>query len=357
VLLNRSRRHWKFIEVEKAEILNWLREHDKSRLKELWLKADGVREENVGRAVHLRGLIEISNHCVRRCTYCGLNAGNTNLQRYRMTESEIMECAFRAVQFGYGTVVMQAGEDYGIKTDWLADIIRRIKDSTPLAVTLGMGERPAADLRAWRQAGADRYLLRFETSDNELYHKIHPPRVGQSYNRLDLLSVLGELGYEVGSGVLIGVPGQSIRSLAEDIDLFRRLDLDMIGVGPYISHPDTPLSKANSTPQPSTNMVPNNELTAYKVIALTRLLCPQANIPATTALATINRSEGAALGLTRGANVIMPNLTPPAYRELYEIYPEKGHTDTTSVQSRKNLIDMLESIGRTAGKGPGPRVR
>jgi biotin synthase len=342
--------------MEKNEIHNWLREQNPDRLDQLWQQADLTRQQVVGDAVHLRGLIEISNHCVRQCEYCGLRSNRKTLQRYRMDEQEIMRCVAQAVEFGYGTVVIQAGEDYGIKTQWLADIINRIKSQTPLAVTLSMGERPVEDLRTWRQAGADRYLLRFETSDPRLYQKIHPPQPSQTWDRLDLLTELRKLGYEVGSGVMIGIPGQTFDSLAVDIDMFRRLDLDMIGVGSYISHPDTPLARRQPSPDlPPEDQVPNSELMVYKVIALARIVCPEANIPSTTALATINIASGRELGLSRGANVVMPNLTPTQYRQLYEIYPDKACIHETAGHCRNCLQQRIESLGRHIATGPGGR--
>ncbi len=348
--------------IDGQTIAAWLRQTDEKRLEPLWKKADTLRHQHVGDQVHLRGLIEISNHCTRQCTYCGLRAGNADLQRYRMTETEIMDCVEKAVAFGYGTVVMQAGEDYGLTRDYLTTIIRRIKESTPLAVTLSMGERPLDDLEAWRHAGADRYLLRFETSNKDLYERIHPSRPGQQYDRLEMLQRIGELGYEVGSGVMIGIPGQTYESLAADICLFRSLDLDMIGVGPFIAHPGTPLGleltkQPNGTRIDTQDQVPDTELMAYKVIALTRLVCPQANIPSTTALATINTATGRELGLSRGANVVMPNLTPVKYRELYEIYPGKACINETAQQCQRCLRGRIASIGRTVGTGRGDRAR
>jgi biotin synthase len=341
----------------KAGILSWLLETDESRLEELWREADSIRRENVGDEVHLRGLIEISNYCVRQCGYCGLRAGNRALERYRMDAGEILECALQAADFGYGTVVLQAGEDYGIKTPWMEDIVRAIKSETALAVTLSLGERPDEDLAAWREAGADRYLLRFETSDQTLYEHIHPSLPDRTSDRLAILGALRRLGYEVGSGVMIGIPGQSYSSLAGDIDSFRALDLDMIGVGPYISHPSTPLGSGESLkPLPPAEQVPNTELMTYKVVALTRLVCPQANIPSTTALATLNIDEGREIGLQRGANVIMPNMTPPKYRALYEIYPAKACIFETAHECHFCLQRRIESIGRKVGSGPGPRV-
>jgi len=342
--------------MDRRTIIGWLRENNPDRLKDLWSLADSVREENVGDEVHLRGLIEISNYCCRQCGYCGLRSDNRGLERYRMTAEEIMECVHLAVQYGFGAVVMQSGEDYGIETAWLADIVKRIKSETPLAVTLSLGERPDQDLAAWRGAGADRYLLRFETSDPELYKLIHPSHAGRLSDRIGILRRLKELGYEAGSGVMVGIPGQTYKSLATDIDTFRSLDLDMIGVGPYILHPATPLGSGNwIRPIPKEDQVPNTELMTYKTVALTRLVCPQANIPSTTALATINKAMGREYGLMRGANVVMPNLTPTKYRRLYEIYPAKACIDETSDECRACLHDRIKRIGRTIGKGQGAR--
>jgi len=305
--------------MNRRQIIAWLREENPQRLEELWRLADAARRDGVGDEVHLRGLLEISNACVRDCLYCGLRRSNKGLQRYRMTAEEIVAGARQAAAFGYGTVVLQSGEDYGMRAGWLAGVIRRIKCETPLAVTLGLGERPLADLLLWRKAGADRYLLRFETSNRALYDRIHPPLPGRRSDRLAMLRRLRKLGYEIGGGVMIGIPGQTYDDLAGDIETFRDLDLDMIGVGPYLAHPATPLgSEPRQYLAAPGEQVPSTELMTYKVVALARLACPYANIPSTTALATLNRAARA-LGLARGANVVMPNLTPPDYRRLYEI--------------------------------------
>lgn len=344
--------------LHENEIFNWLRETDEARLAELWYEADAVRRARVGEAVHLRGLVEISNHCVRMCGYCGLRAANSGVERYRMTRDEILECARMAVQLQYGTVVMQAGEDYGITREWLAGVVRAIKAETPLAVTLSMGERPDEDLVTWREAGADRYLIRFETSDPALYARIHPPRKGQAVSdRFAILRRLRALGYEAGSGVMVGIPGQTYASLAHDIATFANMDLDMVGVGPYISHPATPLGAGDLPLAPPDAQVPNTELMTYKAVALTRLVCPEANIPSTSALATVNTAQGRELGLQRGANVVMPNLTPVKYRALYEIYPAKACINETAGQCYTCLNARIRSIGREVGAGPGGRVR
>lgn len=340
--------------MDRTEILKWLREEDGERLESLWNQADRVRRENVGDAVHLRGLVEFSNHCSRRCGYCGLRLDNRRLARYRMSAAEIMDCARQAVGFGYGTVVLQSGEDAGVRRGWLSGVVSRIKGETGLALTLSVGERSPADLAAWRAAGADRYLLRFETSNRELFARIHPPRPGRRPSRIELLRVIRGLGYEVGSGVMIGIPGQTYDDLATDIQLFRELDLDMIGVGPFIPHPDTPLGRTPAgSPAPGPDQAPPTEAMTYKVLALARIACPRANIPSTTALATLNLAEGREIGLQRGANVVMPNLTPLRYRQLYEIYPAKACLRETAEECHGCLRRRIESLGRTVGRGRG----
>jgi len=356
--------------MQRNEILSWLRETDPAKLAELWRLADRVRQECVGGEVHLRGLVEVSNVCVRLCGYCGLRSGNAALTRYRMSDDEILECAEKAVAFGYGTVVLQSGEDPALTRQRVAGLVRRIKATTPLAVTLSLGERSEEELAAWREAGADRYLLRFETSNPTLYERIHPPRrtegdssllAGERIEtapwptpRIALLAALRRLGYEVGSGVMIGIPGQTYDDLADDIEWFARLNLDMIGVGPYLRHPGTPLADRAAWPDaPDGRQAPATEEMTYKVLALARLACPRANIPATTALATLNRRDGRELGLVRGANVLMPNLTPPKYRALYEIYPDKACIAESGEECHRCLTGRIESLGRRPGRGRG----
>jgi biotin synthase len=324
--------------------------------------ADDTRQRYVGGEVFLRGLIEFSNHCTRLCKYCGLRAPNTELTRYRMSENEILDCARLAVAFGYGTVVLQSGEDPGVSVEWISGLIRRIKTevSGMMAITLSLGERQDEEFCAWKAAGADRYLLRFETSKQSLYDEIHPSRPGARSDRIAMLRRLRQVGYEVGSGVMIGIPGQNYDDLAGDIEMFGKLDLDMIGVGPYLPHPDTPLGDPDFRPLVLDDaQVPNDELTTYKVIALARLVCPKANIPSTTALATLNTRRGRELGLVRGANVVMPNLTPPQYRIHYEIYPNKACIRETADGCQRCLEGRIASIGRSigAGRGESPNYR
>jgi biotin synthase len=377
-----------------TEIYNWLITEDQEKLTELWKLADNTRQKYVGDAVHLRGLVEISNYCVQKCHYCGINSLCNNIERYRMSSSEILAAASQIAKFKYGTIVLQAGEDYGLETNWLAEIIKQIKATTDLAVTLSLGERPLEDLAIWRQAGADRYLIRFETGDKELYQAIHPTIHNNNRDRFAIISELQQLGYEVGSGVMIGIPGQTYTSLAKDILKFAELDLDMIGVGPYIPDPNTILGNqmlhsresgtnlqeqiertsyevrrspkgeyqddtSNLDPHfledDTLSQVPNTELMTYKVIALTRLVCPTANIPSTTALASLNKMNGRELGLIRGANIVMPNCTPVKYRQKYTIYPNKACLNETAEQCQHCLAERIRTIGRTIGRGQGKR--
>ena len=336
------------------EILAWLHEQDADRLEGLWHRANTIRREHVGDSVHIRGLIEFSNVCRSNCHYCGMRAGRPSLPRYRMSGREILASARKAVEHGYGTVVMQSGEDPGLDVEWLAGIVERIRRETALTVTLSCGERSRDELARWRDSGADRYFLRFETSDRALWKRIHPRQAGGAH-RLDMLGWIKDLGYEIGSGIMIGIPGQTLASLAEDIEWFQRLDLDMIGSGPFVPHAETPLGRAHLSSGSAgiLDQVPNTELMTYKVMALTRVVCPRVNMPSTTALATLNREHGSELGLRRGANVLMVNLTPAGYRALYEIYPEKADSSVLPAAQREKVAALLGGLGRFAGSGPG----
>lgn len=348
------------IDLTPAGIEGWLREENPEKLAMLYAAADAVRRENVGDAVHLRGLVEFSNICRRQCGYCGIRAGNAAARRYRLERTEVLECALLAEKLGYGTVVLQGGEDFSVTAEWWGGVIREIKEKTALAVTLSLGERHPDELARWKEAGADRYLLRFETGNPRLYRRIHPDAGGEVSDRLALLRTLRALGYETGSGVMVGVPGQTFADAVRDALLFRSLDLDMIGIGPYLPHPQTPLyaearevAARAAAGAAGEQILPTAE-NACKMVALARLLCPRSNIPSTTALAAA-RGGGHELGLRRGANVIMPNVTPAKYRALYAIYPEKEKIDAP--QSAEDLGVWLASFGRVPGRGRGDSAR
>ena len=306
----------------------------------LFAAADDVRRRYVGDGVHLRALIEFSNICRNNCCYCGLRRDNRNIKRYRIDADTILNlAAYAARNMGLKTIVLQSGEDMFFDRDKLCDIIRRIK-TLDVALTLSIGEKTAAEYKAYKAAGADRFLLRIETTDRDLYHRLDP---GMSWqNRRRCLADIAAAGLEVGSGVMVGLPGQTIESLADDILFFREINADMIGIGPFIPHPDTPLKDAaGGTLEMS-----------LKVMALTRLLLPDINIPATTAMETL-APDGQTKALQAGANVIMPNVTLTQYRRHYELYPGKSTTNYTPDESLKVLRDKITSINRFVATDKG----
>lgn len=307
----------------------------------LFAAADRLRREQVGDAVYLRGIIEFANVCGRDCLYCGLRRSNVRLRRYRMGADEIVAAAERIARAGIGTVVLQSGEDPFFSVERLCALVGRIRQETGLAITLSVGERPTEEYRAFREAGAERYLLKQETSSRELFARHRP---GSAYeNRRRCLADLKAFGYEVGTGDIVGLPGQTIKTLADDLLLLKEIDADMLGIGPFIPHPATPLAADAS----------GDIALTLRVLALTRLLTRDTNIPATTALDTL--APGArARALASGANVVMPDFTPPAYRELYELYPGRNRTlDLDAFLER--LGEEISGLGRSIGRGSGPR--
>ncbi|WP_312334348.1 [FeFe] hydrogenase H-cluster radical SAM maturase HydE [Anaerospora hongkongensis] len=307
----------------------------------LFEAANALREKYVGNLVHLRGLIEFSNICKQNCLYCGLRRENLNVQRYRLTTEEILDFAAKARSYGYRTVVLQSGEDDYFTVDKLQYIIRKIKE-LDLAITLSVGEKSTDEYRAYKEAGADRYLLRIETTDQALYERLDP---GMSFvNRIRCLKDLRELGYELGTGCLVGLPGQTLESLADDILFFKELNADMVGIGPFIPNPDTPLAAAAGG---------SFEL-SLKVMAITRLLLPDINIPATTAMETLNR-QGRVVALQSGANVVMPNVTEGDYRKFYALYPGKICINDTPAHCRGCITGKITAIGRSISEDYGFR--
>lgn len=308
-------------------------------LADLLSAADEVRKKYVGDEIHLRGLIEFSNFCKNNCLYCGLRRDNKQIQRYRIDIRTILELASHAKNMGLKTVVLQSGEDMWFSTEKMVEIIRGIKDMG-LALTLSIGEKSREEYEAYRKAGADRFLIRIETTDKKLYEDNDP---GMSWEkRRQCMLDLKELGFELGSGCLVGLPGQTLESLADDILFFKETSCDMIGIGPFIPHPMTPLKNAKGG-----KLEP-----ALRVMALTRLLLPDINIPATTAMETL-APNGQTLALQGGANVIMPNVTLTAYRQHYQLYPGKTTTGYTPDESLKKVIAKIESLRRKVGSGAG----
>ncbi len=311
---------------------------------QLYAAADAVRQKYVGDDIHLRALIEFSNICKNNCLYCGLRRDNQNAERYRMEPDTIVKLATYAAQnLGLKTVVLQSGEDLWFTTERLCDIIRRIKE-LGVALTLSIGEKTLEEYTAYRTAGADRFLIRIETTDKQLYIDNDP---GMSWEaRAQCLRDLRTAGLEVGTGSLVGLPNQTVESLADDILFFKEVDADMVGIGPFIPHPNTPLKDAaGSTFE-----------TALKVMALTRLLLPDINIPATTAMETL-APNGQVRALQAGANVIMPNVTLAEFRKNYELYPGKSVTGNTSAEALQKLKEKIASINRTVSQTQGFHVR
>ena len=323
----------------KQEIIDILKNNDKNEW--LFSLADKIRRENVGDEVHLRGLIEFSNICNCFCKYCGLRCENKELDRYRILPDDIVKYAQKAVEMGYKTIVLQSGEDAFYTKEILCDIIKRIKEFD-VALTLSIGERSFEDYKAFRDCGAERYLIRIETTDRALYKKMHPNM--DFDNRLRCLNDLKKLGYEVGTGCLVGLPEQTVVSLADDILFFKEINADMVGIGPFIAHPHTPLKD-----------MPNGDFTlALKVMALTRILLKNINIPATTAMETLN-PNGRIIALQSGANVVMPNVTTTEYRAKYEIYPNKICINENPSQCFNCIGGKIRSIGRTISTDYGFR--
>ena len=323
--------------LSKSEIVRLLA--DEQNEPALLKRADRIRKKYVGDAIHLRGLIEFSNICRNNCLYCGIRRGNGKVARYRMREDELVETARRAAALGFKTVVMQSGEDMYYTQEKMCRIIEAIK-KFDVAVTLSIGERSYGDYKAFREAGADRYLMRIETTDKDLYHRLDP---GMSWqHRYECLLMIKELGYELGSGIMVGLPGQSLESIAADLMFLRRLGVDMAGIGPFIPHPETPLA---GEPGGSLHL-------ALRTMAIMRLLLPDINIPATTAMESLH-PDGRMMALQGGANVVMPNVTEGEYRKLYELYPGKICVNDTPVHCRSCISRKILSIGRTIGTGYG----
>lgn len=327
--------------LSKNEIVELLK--DDQYNDELFKAADRVRKKYVGDEVHLRGLIEFSNICKQNCLYCGLRRDNKNIKRYRLKPEQIINFAKNARNLGYRTVVLQSGEDDFFNVERMTKIIKSIKQ-LDIAITLSIGEKTREEYKAYKEAGADRYLLRIETTDKELYEKLDPNMSHE--NRKRCLKDLKELGYEVGTGCLIGLPGQTIESIADDILFFKEIDADMIGVGPFIPNPDTPLKNEKGG---------TFEL-SLKVMAITRLLMPDINIPATTAMETLN-INGRLIALRSGANVVMPNVTEGEYRKLYALYPGKICINDTPTHCFSCITGKINSIGRPIAKDYGYRKK
>ena len=326
--------------LNEKEILYLLKTKDGKKLFDV---ANKTREKYVGDEVHLRALIEFSNYCKQNCLYCGLRRDNSKVKRYRIDSQDIVELAKKARSYGYKTIVLQSGEDCYYTVEKMARIISQIKD-LDIALTLSIGEKTFEEYKAYRDAGADRYLLRIETTDENLYIKLNP---GMSLkNRMQCLENIKNLGYEVGSGIIAGLPGQTLESIAKDIIYLKSIPVDMAGIGPFIYHPDTPIE----------NIEDNFFNLSLKIIAVLRLTMPDINIPATTAMETSN-PNGRLIALQSGANVVMPNATETTYRRHYEIYPGKICLGDSPAHCRGCIENKIKSINRYVSNGKGFHIR
>jgi len=331
-------------EAPAAEWMVPLLESEGEQERLLFEAADRLRAEAMGEAVHLRGIIEFSNYCRKNCRYCGLRKDNGSLERYRLTREEIVDTATKAWQIGYKTIVLQSGEDLYFSGRLIAEIIREIKAQTDLAITLSLGERDRGTYSAWRKAGADRYLLRIETTDAKLFKRLHPD--DDLDERKRCLFALKDLGYQLGSGIMVGLPGQDAAGLADDVIWMHELEVEMIGIGPFIPHPRTPLKdeKGGTLGQ------------ALRLVAVLRLVFPYAHIPATTAMGSLD-PLGREKALQAGANVMMPNITPTKVRPLYELYPDKICLDENADRCFACVAARIISLNRTIGADHGHVIR
>jgi len=311
----------------------------------LYRQAYAVKQDQVGTKVYYRGIIEFSNVCTKDCFYCGIRRDNPKLKRYTMSGREIVDCAKAAWQFGYGSIVLQSGERSDPAfVSFVTDVLRRIHAETngELGITLSLGEQTPDTYHRWFEAGARRYLIRIETSNRELYRKLHPEDHDFD-RRLACLAALREIGFQVGTGVMIGLPGQTCADLARDIRFFVEQDVDMIGMGPYIPHHDTPMAHESQRFNGEAQL-----RLGLNMIAVTRIALQDVNIAATTALQALD-PKGRELGLKAGANIIMPNITPTKYREGYQLYDGKPCLDENAGMCRFCLEKRIDSIGEEIG--------
>ncbi len=321
-------------ELEPEGIRALLTMRDSQDLEYLISQAREVSQRQFGRGIYLRGLIELSNVCRNDCLYCGIRRSNGHVPRYTLTRDQVMACCEQGYQLGFRTFVMQGGEWGEERSQWIADIISDIRQTWPdCAITLSLGEHPRETYELWHRAGADRYLLRHETHNERLYSLLHPASM-TIVHRLQCLDWLKETGYQVGAGIMVGAPFQTLSSIVEDIQYLISFKPHMIGIGPFIPQHDTPFGRF---PAGSVDMT-------ARLYAILRLALPQALIPSTTAMATLS-PDGRLRGILAGANVVMPNLSPKDSRAFYALYDNKAALGAESAQGIKALTDELATIG------------
>ena len=321
-------------QLEAAEFKELLENYTKEDAEYLSLKAREARQPYYENKIYLRGLIEFTNYCKNDCYYCGIRRSNCNASRYRLNKEQIMDCCETGYRLGFRTFVLQGGEDAYYNDDLMVDIITAIKTSYPdCAITLSLGEKSYESYVKYYQAGADRYLLRHETANEEHYSKLHPKELSLQH-RKNCLKQLKEIGYQVGCGFMVGSPGQTTECLVEDLMFIKELDPAMVGIGPFIPHHDTPFAKKTGG---------TLELTLV-LLSILRLMKPNLLLPATTALGTIS-PKGRELGIMAGANVVMPNLSPCDVRKKYLLYDNKICTGDEAAECRVCLERRVKSIG------------
>ena len=320
--------------LAKEEWIKLIDGHSEASAQYLFAQARQVRCKIYGQDVYIRGLIEISNYCKNDCYYCGIRRSNQNAQRYRLTEEDILECCRQGYELGFRTFVLQGGEDGFFTDDRIVQIVRKIKEQYPdCALTLSIGEKSEESYRAYREAGADRYLLRHETADPRHYMRLHPLEMSGE-NRKSCLRILKKLGYQTGAGFMVGSPLQTVDDLVEDFLFLKELDPEMVGIGPFIAHQDTPFCNERSGTLDDTLFY----------LALLRLMLPNVLLPATTALGTIH-PRGREMGVLSGANVVMPNLSPVKNRKQYELYDNKICTGEEAAECRGCMGRRVASVG------------
>ncbi len=320
--------------LNREDFIRLIREHTPDTDEYLFQKADRLRQQSYGNEIYIRGLIELTNYCKNDCLYCGIRRSNRSAQRYRLDQEDIMECCRTGYELGFRTFVLQGGEDGWYTDEKVCRILTSIKHDYPdCAVTLSLGERSRKTYQAWFDAGADRYLLRHETATPEHYAKLHPPELSLAH-RMECLRDLKEIGYQTGCGFMVGSPFQTTEHLAEDLLYIHKLRPQMVGIGPFIPHHDTPFAK-----EPAGTV---NDTLFF--LAIIRLMLPKVLLPATTALGTID-PNGREKGVHAGANVIMPNLSPLSVRKKYMLYDNKISTGEEAAESIDSLRKRMAAIG------------
>lgn len=341
-LIDKLRHEQRLTCEEYAELLSC---QDTDSLPYLQQQAREVTLAHFGNAIFIRGLIEVSNRCRNNCYYCGIRKGNTSVARYALSRETILECCREGYTSGFRTFVLQGGEDPALTDEWIEATVAAIRSEFPdCSITLSLGEKPREAYERFFRAGANRYLLRHETRNEAHYRKLHPEEMSLTH-RLQCLQALKETGYQTGTGIMVGSPGQTTAHLVEDLLFIERFKPEMIGIGPFIPHHGTPFGTA-----PAGSV----ELT-LKLLSIFRLMHPQALIPATTALATL-ASDGREQGILAGANVVMPNLSPPGEREKYALYDNKAAFGAEAAEGLRKLEERLRTIGYEISKERGDYI-